>query len=145
MWTEDGSLRDLAECGEATRVTELERAGLDALRMLAAEQGDPIELGVEQRCRFRAAESEALGPLARAYGDLARTMVALPDDDLDALRRIQEPSGRPVSLLGCAGPKGPAGASPASRDGRGLTEPSDDSGRLPPRWSTAHEGSGVDS
>ena len=121
MWTEDGSLRDLAECGEATRVTELERAGLDALRMLAAEQGDPIELGVEQRCRFRAAESEALGPLARAYGDLARTMVALPDDDLDALRRIQVvgATGLAARLCGtegtCGGVPGLTGRSRAHR------------------------------
>ncbi|MFJ2786145.1 MULTISPECIES: MazG nucleotide pyrophosphohydrolase domain-containing protein [unclassified Streptomyces] len=87
---EDGSSRDLAGLGEVSRVAVLERAGLDALTLLAGERGESTVLGAEQRRRVRAAEAEALGPLARACGDLARTMVALPDDDLRVLRRVQE-------------------------------------------------------
>ncbi|MFJ2443395.1 MazG nucleotide pyrophosphohydrolase domain-containing protein [Streptomyces sp. NPDC087658] len=87
---EDGTSRDLAELPETERVTVLEQAGLIALELLAAERGDPTGLSAEQRGCIRVAEEEALVPLARACGDLGRTTAPPHDDDLRALRRLQE-------------------------------------------------------
>ncbi|MEU3523161.1 MazG nucleotide pyrophosphohydrolase domain-containing protein [Streptomyces sp. NPDC038707] len=86
----DGTSRDLAELEEPARIEVLRRAGLDAVERLAAEGGETTGLTVEQRCRVRTAEEEALVPLAQSCGDLARTRAHRIGTDVDGLRRVQE-------------------------------------------------------
>ncbi|MEU2134822.1 MazG nucleotide pyrophosphohydrolase domain-containing protein [Streptomyces sp. NPDC018352] len=88
--TQDGTAQDLAELDEETRTAIIRRAGLDALEELAAVRSEPNRLDAEERRRVRTAQEESLVPLAKACGDLARTLAELPGEDLPALRRVQE-------------------------------------------------------
>ncbi|MGW4443888.1 MazG nucleotide pyrophosphohydrolase domain-containing protein [Streptomyces sp. NPDC004682] len=82
-----GGSYDLSALDEPRRIATLGAAGLDAVEALAG--GDP-PLAPPQRERIRAAQTEALVPLAKGCGDLARTLVTEPVEDVPALRRLQE-------------------------------------------------------